>query len=234
MKTIKLLLVEDDVSLSYIITCALEGMSDYGYEVKTAANGAEGLAAWEEFHPDIVVSDIEMPVMSGLEMVRKIRQTDREIPIVFITGKTAPGDVIAGYETGVNNYIKKPFTPGELDAHIKAMIHLPNSTKTRAKEGLYSVGKYRFNPKNYMLTYDDVEVKKLTAGESRILTVLLEHKGEVVNRDELLEMSWKGHDRTFASRSLDVFISKLRGYLSKDESVLIENVRTVGLMLSVK
>jgi DNA-binding response OmpR family regulator len=150
---IKLLLVEDDVNLVYIIKSSFEIIIG-GYEVKTAANGAEGLACLKEFHPDIIVSDIEMPVMNGLEMVKKIRQTDKDIPIVFTTGKMMPKDVTAGYEAGVNNYIKKPFMPEELDAHIKALINLKNETKIRTKSDLYPDREIRVQPEKL---YADVQ-----------------------------------------------------------------------------
>ena len=108
---IKLLLVEDDTNLCYIIRGGLEDMIG-GYEVMTASNGEEGLRIWKEQHPDIIISDIEMPVMDGYEMVRRIRETDGFIPIVFTSGRVSPKDVVKGYELGVNNYIKKPFLVG--------------------------------------------------------------------------------------------------------------------------
>jgi DNA-binding response OmpR family regulator len=227
---IKLLLIEDDTNLSYIIKSGLEEITG-GYEVKTAANGAEGLVLWEKFHPDIIVSDIEMPVMSGLEMVRKIRQIDREIPVVFITGKIASKDVIAGYEAGADNYIKKPFMPEELDVHIKTLINLKINSKLRKKNAIHRIGKYTFDPKNLTLTYDDSERRTLTTKESQILELLVGHKGEIVKRGDMLEMFWENTDIVFASRSLDVFICKLRQYLKKDAAVSIINVKTIGLIL---
>ena len=120
---IKLLLVEDDANLCYIIRGGLEDMIG-GYEVMTASNGEEGLKIWKEQHLDIIISDIEMPVMDGYEMVRRIRETDGFIPIVFTSGRVSPKDVVKGYELGVNNYIKKPFLAEELDAHIGALLKM--------------------------------------------------------------------------------------------------------------
>ena len=113
---VKLLLVEDDVNLSYIVQTALEDLIG-GYQVFTAPNGAEGLKQWEEHHPDVIVSDIDMPVMNGFDMVRRIRETDKTTPILFGSALTSPRDVKEGYKLGVNNYVKKPFVPDELDAH---------------------------------------------------------------------------------------------------------------------
>ena len=129
---IKLLLVEDDANLCYIIRGGLEDMIG-GYEVMTASNGEEGLKIWKEQHLDIIISDIEMPVMDGYEMVRRIRETDGFIPIVFTSGRVSPKDVVKGYELGVNNYIKKPFVAEELDAHIGALSRIlcPHPPSTR-------------------------------------------------------------------------------------------------------
>ena len=111
---IKLLLVEDDANLSYIIQGGLEDMIG-GYEVIIACNGKEGLEKYRQVKPDIIVADIEMPVMDGYEMVRRIRETDRELPILFSSARVSPKDVVKGYELGVDNYVKKPFLPEELE-----------------------------------------------------------------------------------------------------------------------
>jgi DNA-binding response OmpR family regulator len=200
------------------------------YEVSVAENGEEGLALWQSFCPDIIVSDIEMPVLNGLETVKKIRETDTETPVIFATGKTSSMDVTNGYNAGVNNYVKKPFLPEELDAHIKALINLSNGNKTRTKNSSYTIGQYVFDPKNFFLTYDS-EKKRLTAKESKILEVLLENKGEIVNRKDILIKLWESDD-FFCSRSLDVFITKMRKYLSKDPSIHITNAKGIGLILN--
>jgi DNA-binding response OmpR family regulator len=225
---IKLLLIEDDANLSYIIKSSLEEIIG-GYEINVAANGEEGLFLCRSFCPDIIVSDIEMPVLNGLEMVKKLRETDKDIPVIFATCKTSARDVTTGYDVGVNNYIKKPFLPEELDAHIKALIHLKNSNQTRSKNSLYPIGQYVFDPKNHILIYDS-ERQTLTTKESQLLKMLLENKGEIINRDDILAKIWKKNS-SFTSRSLDVFVSKIRKYLSKDESIYIKCVKGVGFVL---
>lgn len=107
---IKLLLVEDDANLRYVIQGGLEDIIG-GYEVRTAATGEEGLRVWEEFKPDIIISDIDMPGMDGFEMVKRIREIDRETPVLFASALTSPKDVRKGYEMGVNNYIKNRSSP---------------------------------------------------------------------------------------------------------------------------
>lgn len=225
---IKLLLIEDDTNFAYILKSSLEEILG-GYEVNVAANGMEGLAVLDSFSPDVIVSDVNMPVMNGVDMVKKIRQTDKETLIVFATGNTSPKDVAAGYEAGVNNYIKKPYLPEELDAHIKALINLRNETKVKIGSPLHAIGKYLFDPKNLSLLYDS-DKQALTVREAQILKLLVENKGNIVKRDDILLKFWDFND-PYTSRSLDVFITKLRGYLSKDASVRITNVKSVGLIL---
>jgi len=226
---IKLLLIEDDTNWAYILKSSLEEIIG-GYEVNVAANGKEGLALLNVFRPDIIVSDIKMPVMDGFDMVKTIRQFDKEILIVFATGKTSSRDVAIGFETGVNNYIKKPFLPEELDAHIKALFNLRNETKVKTKKRMYSIGKYQFDPKNLILLYGSSKLT-LTVREAQILELLLENKGEIVKRNDILLKFWDVID-LYTSRSLDVFVTKIRSYLSNDPSVKIVNVKGVGLILN--
>lgn len=129
---IKLLLVEDDANLRYVVQGGLEDIIG-GYDVRAAASGEEGLKVWEEFKPDIIISDIDMPGMDGFEMVKRIRETDRDTPILFASALTSPKDVRKGYEMGVNNYIKKPFIADELDAHIQAILKMKEGPKVARK-----------------------------------------------------------------------------------------------------
>lgn len=154
----KLLLVEDDATLRYMIRNSLEVVIG-GYEMAEAANGAEGLELWKTFRPDIIVADVEMPVMDGYEMVAKIRERDRLQPIVFASGMEDPSHVMRGYEVGVNNYIKKPYLPEELDAHVRALLRninlggrMENNTET------YPIGRWKFNAEKASLS--DAEGKK--------------------------------------------------------------------------
>lgn len=225
---IKLLLIEDDPNLSYIIKNSFEEIIG-GYEVTIAADGEEGLTLWKTVRPDIIVSDIEMPVLKGLDVIKKIRKSDAEIPFVFATAKTASKDVIAGYEAGANNYIKKPFIPEELDAHIKALVNLKFDAKVQMKNALLKIGKYLLDLKKFYLIYNTERIK-ITNREFQILKLLAEKKGEVVKRQDILLKFW-GLEDTFTSRSLDVFITKLRRSLSKDPSIKITNIKRIGLIL---
>jgi DNA-binding response OmpR family regulator len=202
-----------------------------GYEVDLVYNGKEGLEHFESFKPDVIVSDIEMPVMNGLEMVKKIRETDTDIPIVFTTARNTSKDVTTGYKVGVDNYLKKPFSPEELDGYLKALLNRTNKDLSETKEDIKKIGKYTFNAKINSLIFHNSEKRILTTRESQILEMLLDNKGKIVKRDDFIQLFWSKIDIVYASRSLDVFISKLRSYLSKDDSITIRNIKTTGLIL---
>lgn len=227
----KLLLVEDDANLCYIIQGGLEDMIG-GYEVRTASNGEEGIRLWREWKPDVIVSDIEMPVMDGYEMVKRIREADGVTPILFTSGRVSPKDVVKGYELGVNNYIKKPFLAEELNAHITALLRLTNGVRSRDVSSVYTIGSlYEFDAGQALLRQKNGEGKTLTEREAYLMRMLCEHKGEVVKRETILSQLWDTADDYFASRSLDVFVSRLRKLLSADASVQIKTVKGVGVML---
>lgn len=235
---IKLLLVEDDANLRYIIQGGLEDMIG-GYEIKDAANGAEGLKVWQEWQPDVIVSDIEMPVMDGYEMVKRIRETDQETPILFSSGRVSPKDVVKGYELGVNNYLKKPFLPEELNAHVHALVKMKQKASERQipvevtnDNGIYRIGKnYRLDAEHATLKHISGTNKTLTVRETELLQMLCERKGEVVKRENILGKLWGTENDYFASRSLDVFVTKLRKLFSEDDKVSIKTIKGIGLSL---
>lgn len=230
---IKVLLVEDDKNLCFILRSSLEQMIG-GYQVTVATNGREGLEALGREAFDVVVSDVEMPVMDGKEMTHAIRERHPNLAIILITGLTTARDVINGYQSGADFYIKKPFLPEELDAHIQAILRMkrenrPTPIVEKATDESYTIGQYRFVPSGNQLLFGD-ERQNLTPKEARILEMLCRSKGEVVNRDEILTAIWETAD-FYSSRSLDVFITKLRKYLSKDPNIALKVLKGVGICL---
>ena len=176
---IKLLLVEDDASLAYIEKTGLEDIIG-GYEVITATNGKEGLLAWQESKPDVIISDIDMPVMNGFEMVERIRETDNDVIIIFTSALTSPNDVKAGYRLGINNYVKKPFVPEELDAHIQALMKMRGGMKTQKEISHYKLGKYTLDAEHATLRNDETGISQtITQREAQILQLLAENKNNV-------------------------------------------------------
>lgn len=228
---IKLLLVEDDANLCYIVQSGLQDLIG-GYEVATASNGKEGLKAWEEHHPDIIISDIDMPVMDGFEMVKRIRETDGSTPILFASALTSPKDVKKGFAIGVNNYVKKPFVPDELDGHIHAILKMKEGEKSRSETDHYKFGHYTLDAAHATLRNDNTnKLQTLTLREAKILQLLAENKNEVVRREAILSRCWDTEDDFFASRSLDVFLTKLRKLFEDDSTIEIKTVRKVGFIL---
>ena len=230
---IKVLLVEDDKNLCFILRSSLEQMIG-GYQVMVATNGREGLEALEREAFDVVVSDVEMPVMDGKEMTHAIRERHPNLAIILITGLTTARDVINGYQSGADFYIKKPFLPEELDAHIQAILRMkrenrPTPIVEKETNETYTIGQYRFVPSGNQLLFGD-EKQNLTPKEARILEMLCRSKGEVVNRDDILTAIWETAD-FYSSRSLDVFITKLRKYLSKDPNITLKVLKGVGICL---
>ena len=217
---IKLLLVEDDANLRYVIQGGLEDIIG-GYEVRTAATGEEGLRVWEEFKPDIIISDIDMPGMDGFEMVKRIREIDRETPVLFASALTSPKDVRKGYEMGVNNY-------------IKAILKLKEGVGSRTETGFCRFGHYTLDTEHANLRDDRTgRHRVLTLMEAKILQILAQNKNEIIRREAILSRCWNTEDDYFASRSLDVFISKLRKLFEDDSDIEIKTIRCVGWVLYV-
>ena len=190
---IKLLLVEDDESLAYIEKTGLEDIIG-GYEVSTAKNGKEGVKAWEEIHPDVIISDIDMPVMNGFEMVERIRETDGDVIIIFTSALTSPNDVKA-----------------------QALMKMRGGAKTQNETHHYKLGKYTLDASHATLRNDDTgDSQTITQREAQILQLLAENKNNVVRREAILSRFWNTEDDYFASRSLDVFINKLRKVLADE------------------
>lgn len=220
--------VEDDFSFAFITTGSLEltGL----YDIRTASNGKEGLEQYRAFQPDVIVSDIEMPTMDGFEMVKQIRKENEQVPILFATARTAAQDVLEGYKLHVDNFIKKPFLPEELNMHIQAILKRVRMSAPKSESsGVIAIGEYLFNVDSHKLQRKE-ELYKLTDRESQILERLYQNKGELVRREALLEELWGVND-FFTSRSLDVFVSSLRKYLANDSRIEIVTLRGKGLML---
>lgn len=221
-------MVEDEQTLAMIIKDTLE---EKDFIIHLAGDGEEGLRKFFDMRPDIVVADVMMPRMDGFEMVRQIRQTDKLTPVLFLTARSAINDVVEGFELGANDYLKKPFGMQELIVRIRALlgrafIHITPENNTR-----FDIGRYRFDSIRQILSHDGIE-QELSHRESEILKRLCENQNQVVNTQNVLLDLW-GDDNFFNSRSLHVFITKLRHKLSEDERIRIVNVRGIGYKLIV-
>ncbi len=232
MDKIKVLLVEDETTLAMIIKDTLDAQ---GFDITTAENGEEGLRTFFEVRPHVLVADVMMPKMDGFEMVKRIRKSDKVTPVLFLTARSAINDVVEGFELGANDYLKKPFGMQELIVRIRALA-LRNSLLQqmsglqRGKESeLLEIGLYTLNPTTQQLSFAGL-AEELSNRESEILRMLAENKSKVVETQDILLKLW-GDDSFFNSRSLQVFITKLRHKLNKDERIKIINVRGIGYKL---
>lgn len=229
---IKLLLIEDDDILGFIIK---EGMELIGeYEVLWVNNGEKGLEAFRNFEPDVIVSDIEMPVMSGLEFVRRVREIDQHTPIILETGVSSSKTILEAYALGIDNYIKKPFLPDELDAYIQGLLRRMDQVAITKKEEstIITLGDIEFN--TIQQTLDTPEgIIHLSLREATLLELLYRNLNQLVTKEVIAEAIWGG-EKYFTQQRLDVFIYTMRKYLSSDSRVQIRTMRSVGYMLCME
>ena len=224
---IHVLVVEDEPTLARIIKDALEAN---GFRVSLACDGEKGLEAFAQLSPDILVADIMMPQLSGLDMVRKIRETDRRTPILFLTAKSTVDDVVEGFHAGGNDYLKKPFGMKELMVRIQSLLGRLSPTSAPQK-GKTQIGHYLFDPGKRILTYLPTgESHELPNRESEILERLCRHPHAIVPTKDILLDLW-GDDDFFCTRSFQTLISRLRRRLSKDPEVKLINQRGEGYRL---
>ncbi len=228
MEKTNVLLVEDEQTLAMIIR---DTLTEQGFNLTLASNGVEGLKLFFEIRPDILVADVMMPELDGFEMVSKIRQTDKTTPILFLTARSAIKDVVEGFELGANDYLKKPFNMQELIVRIKALVGRAQLTNPKEETTEFSIGIYRFNSVTQILSYLDTK-EELSHRESELLKRFCLNKNNVVETQSILLDLW-GDDSFFNTKSLHVFITKLRHKLEKDENIKIINVRGIGYKLIV-
>lgn len=223
----KILLVEDDPGLGYVIKDALLMK---GYEVTLCTDGEGGFEAFQKQRFDLCILDVMMPRKDGFSLARNIREKSSEVPILFITAKSMLEDKIAGFASGGDDYLVKPFSVEELCMRMEVFLRRSNGPAEEG--GTLQVGIYSFDPGNLLLSYP-LGQKSLTQKETDVLALLCRHQDRVLKREEILKKVW-GNDDYFLGRSMDVFISKLRKYLKDDPSIEIVNYHGVGFKLEVK
>ena len=225
MTTAHLLLVEDNDSLGYILS---EYLRLNNYRVTRARNGREGWKLFRNERFELCILDVMMPDMDGFTLAEKIKSLNADMPLIFLTARSLKVDVLKGFRIGADDYIKKPVDEEELLARIEAV--LARSRPEELEAAVYSIGDYQFDVANQRLSYRG-EDKFLTEMEAQLLQLLCASKGNLLSRKKVLQDIW-GKSDYFTRRSMDVFISKLRKYLAKDERVAITNVHGSGFILS--
>ena len=219
-----ILLVEDEVSLAMIVKDALE---EEGYEVAIARDGLEGLEQYFKEHPALIIADVMMPEVDGFEMVRRIRRMDKEVPVLFLSARSSVDDIVFGFGLGANDYLRKPFSLRELIARVKALT--VKSLSEPVAVIYHELGLYTFYPPTQTLQIGGEEIE-LSFRESELLRLLCESGTLPVDTKDILLQLW-GNDSFYNTRSLHVFITKLRHKLEKDPHIKILNVRGIGYKL---
>lgn len=225
--TPRILYVEDDLSLSFVTKDQLEKRS---YRVVLCENGSEAIKAFTDDHFDICILDVMLPKLDGFQLAKRIREQNKQVPIIFLTARSMKEDKLEGLTLGGDDYITKPFDLEELV--LKIEIFLKRSQVNNTGQTSHNIGAYTLDLKDQTLSLNKKDVRKLTLREANLLALLCLRVNTITKREEILVKLW-GENDYFLGRSLDVFISRLRKYLKKDESVTIENVRGVGFKLSV-
>lgn len=222
----KILYVEDDLSLSFVTRDQLEKR---GYEVVSCENGLDALTLFKKEIFDLCIFDVMLPKMDGFELAKNIRETNKQIPILFLTARSMQEDKLEGLTIGGDDYITKPFNIEELC--LKIEVFLKRKLVNKPIEEFYQIGLFSLDVKEQKLKLG-TEEKKLTIKETKLLSLLAQKVNTITKRENILVNLW-GKDDYFLGRSLDVFISRLRKYLIEDPTIQIENIRGVGFKLVV-
>lgn len=219
-----ILLAEDEPALGQIIKESLETRN---FNVLLCDNGEKAYETYKSEQPELLVLDVMMPKKDGFTLAKDIRVLDDTIPIIFLTAKSQTQDVVEGFTIGGNDYLKKPFSIEELIVRIKNLLQ---RTQTQKKAEVLTVSQFTFDFPKQTLQYKSEEPQLLTHREAHLLFHLIKNKNQVLDRSLILNKLW-GNDDFFSARSMDVFISKLRKKLSKDDNIQIINVRGFGYKL---
>jgi DNA-binding response OmpR family regulator len=230
MKSARILYVEDDLILSFVTRDNLERA---GYTVESCD---DGIAAYDKINTgnyDLYILDVMLPKIDGYTLARKIREKNEAVPILFLSAKSTRDDKIYGLQLGADDYITKPFSIEELILKIEVFLKRSSIAPSRMqKEMLFSIGNFTFSQSGQFLKNDSGS-HSLTHREAELLAYFCSNTGTILKRDDILNKVW-GNDHFFSSRSLDVFISRLRKLLQSDAKVKIENIHNIGYRLVVK
>lgn len=224
MSRIKVLYAEDEIFLGKIVKETLESR---GFEVMMVTDGAAVLSAFTGSKPDVCVLDVMLPGRNGFELATDIRAVNDDIPIIFLTAKTQTEDLVKGFRTGGNDYIRKPFSMEELIVRIENALRVRRDGASDSPAGeTIAIGGYTFYTHRQVLVHSPEE-RKLSYRESELLKQLWIGRNHIIPREDILRAIW-GNDSFLNSRNLDVYITKLRNYLRLDPRIEILTIKGVG------
>lgn len=224
---IRILYVEDELSLGRIVKESLESRN---FDVTMLADGNGVLESFRQSPPDLCILDVMLPVKDGYSLAREIRQLDPSMPIIFVTAKTQTDDLLKGFASGGNDYIRKPFSMEELIVRINNLLTITGQQKEHTP-GVVSIGRFEYNPARYELKING-ETRKLSHREANLLLMLAKNINGTTQRKDILMRLW-GDDSFFNSRNLDVYVTRLREYLRKDPSIEIITIKGIGYHFAV-
>ena len=226
----KILIVEDDTNFGNILK---EYLSLNDYAISLAKNGIEGFEKFKKDEFDLCILDVMMPYKDGFTLAKEIREINETVPLIFLTAKNLKEDVLKGFKVGADDYLTKPFDSEVLLAKIKAIMNRNNAkTLPTSDDFEFTFGDFSFNSKLRFLIYKNEEPIKLSPKENQLLRLLVIHINDLLPREVALNKIWRD-DNYFTSRSMDVYIAKLRKYLSADDKVQILNINGEGFRLVI-
>ncbi len=224
----KILLVEDDPNFGTVLKDYL-AINDY--DVTHAKDGLDGLISFKNDDFDICILDVMMPKKDGFSLAKDIRSVNNDIPLIFLTAKSMKEDVLKGYQVGADDYLNKPFDSEVLLYKIKAILQRKESDiSSDDNQFEFEIGNFHLNSKLRQLSHNGGEPRKLSPKENKLLKLLALYKNDLLPREMALTKIWRD-DNYFTSRSMDVYIAKLRKYLKPDENVEIINIHGEGFRL---
>jgi len=226
----KILIVEDDSNFGNILK---EYLSLNDYDITLAKNGIEGFEKFKKEDFDLCILDVMMPYKDGFTLAKEIREINEIVPIFFLSAKHLKEDVLKGFKLGADDYLTKPFDSEVLLAKIKAILNRSKESNVQVNDTFeFTFSNFSFNSKLRYLTYKKEEPIKLSPKENHLLRLLVIHLNDLLPRELALNKIWRD-DNYFTSRSMDVYIAKLRKYLSADEKVQILNIHGEGFRLVI-
>jgi two-component system, OmpR family, alkaline phosphatase synthesis response regulator PhoP len=220
MKNIKVLLVDDEPDILEFIGYNLK---KEGFEIETASNGVEGLKMAKIFKPDLVLLDVMMPQMDGMEMCTELRKLDsfKDTLVVFLSARAEDFSQLAGYEAGANDYILKPIKPKVLISKLNALLKLKNTNEVSPDE-LIKLNNFEINRETYKVTFQNEEFL-LPRKEFELISLLASNPERVFKREEILEKVW-GNEVVVGGRTIDVHMRKLREKFGNDRFSTIKGI----------
>jgi DNA-binding response OmpR family regulator len=225
-----ILLVEDDLNFGAVLN---DFLKLHSYNVILAKNGIEGLEKFKKNQFGLCILDVMLPFKDGFTLGKEIREIDKDVPLFFLTAKTLKDDVLKGYKIGADDYLTKPFDSDILLLKIKSIFKRKKLNATQENiEFEFQFADFKFNSKLRTLQFQSELSVKLSPKENELLRMLLNHLNDLMPRELALVKIWND-DNYFTSRSMDVYIAKIRKYLSKDTRVEIENIHGEGFRLFV-